>query len=99
VRSLAESGERPCGTFGIPLAKTTLSHHFKVLREAGIISIRVEGTQRMNSLRRTDLESRFPGLLSAVLNAQEAAPAPTNVAATSHAATGGLREPELAVSH
>ncbi len=71
VQALSESGERPCGTFGLALAKTTLSHHFKVLREAGIIAIRTEGTYRWNSLRRADLEARFPGLLNAVLTASE----------------------------
>ncbi len=71
VQALSECGERPCGTFGLALAKTTLSHHFKVLREAGIIAIRAEGTYRWNSLRRADLEARFPGLLNAVLAASE----------------------------
>ncbi len=71
VRALAQSSERACRTFCTPLAKTTLSHHFKTLREAGIIAIRAEGTQRLNSLRRADLEARFPGLLDAVLVASE----------------------------
>jgi len=73
VQLLAESSDRPCGTFGIPLAKATISHHFKVLREAGVVSVRGEGTQRLNSLRRDDLESRFPGLLDAVLRATDTA--------------------------
>ncbi len=74
VRLIAQSGERPCGTFGLSVAKTTLSHHLKTLREAGVIAIRAEGTQRFNSLRRDDLDYRFPGLLSAVLDAAESEP-------------------------
>jgi DNA-binding transcriptional ArsR family regulator len=56
-----------CGTFGLDVSKSTLTHHFRVLREAGVIEQRIEGTSKLNSLRRDDLESRFPGLLDAVL--------------------------------
>ncbi|WP_243317253.1 ArsR/SmtB family transcription factor [Geothrix paludis] len=69
VRRLAADGERACGTFGLSATKATLSHHFKVLREAGLIQTRVEGVHRYNSLRKQDLEARFPGLLKAVLKA------------------------------
>ena len=69
VRRLAADGERACGTFGLSTTKATLSHHFKVLREAGLIQTRVEGVHRYNSLRKQDLEARFPGLLKAVLKA------------------------------
>ncbi|HLZ68639.1 MAG TPA: metalloregulator ArsR/SmtB family transcription factor [Dehalococcoidia bacterium] len=58
---------RPCGELGIPIPKPTLSHHLKVLRQAGIVSVRVEGTTRLYALRRPDLEERFPGLLDSVL--------------------------------
>ena len=75
VQALAADGERACGTFALPLAKATLSHHLKVLREAGIVGVRQEGTQRLNSLRRADLDARFPGLLDAILGASAAAPA------------------------
>ncbi|MBD2099645.1 helix-turn-helix transcriptional regulator [Leptolyngbya sp. FACHB-261] len=72
VRALATGGEeQPCGSFGIPIAKSTLSHHFKVLREAGILHTRTEGREHLNSLRRQDLDARFPGLLDAVMQASE----------------------------
>jgi len=73
VRVLAAEGERTCGTFDLGLSKATRSHHFKVLREAGITHTRAEGTHRHVSLRRADLEARFPGLLDAVLNAMATA--------------------------
>jgi DNA-binding transcriptional ArsR family regulator len=69
VRILAEDPEpRACGTFGLEVSKSTATHHFRVLREAGIIEQRTEGTAKYNTLRRDDLEQRFPGLLEAVLN-------------------------------
>jgi DNA-binding transcriptional ArsR family regulator len=68
VRSLAEDpAPRACGTFGLSVSKSTLTHHFRVLREAGVIEQREEGTARLNSLRREELDERFPGLLNAVL--------------------------------
>ena len=68
VRELAaEPTPRRCGSFDLDVTKTTLTHHFRVLREAGVIDQRVEGTARLNSLRREDLDRRFPGLLDAVL--------------------------------
>jgi DNA-binding transcriptional ArsR family regulator len=68
VAELAEcGGERTCKSFDLPIVKSTCTHHFKVLREAGVIRQQVVGTKRVNSLRRDDLEARFPGLLDAVL--------------------------------
>src|SRR5579883_1260398 len=70
VKRLAEKGELPCcAALEVQVAKSTLSHHFKVLREAGVLYCRKEGTQHMNSLRRADLDDRFPGLLNTVLEA------------------------------
>jgi len=69
VSTLAEDPEpRRCGTFDLDVSKSTLTHHFRVLREAGVIEQRSDGTAKFNSLRRDDLEQRFPGLLDAVLN-------------------------------
>ena len=77
VRSLAAGDECTCGTFDLGLSKATLSHHFRVLREAGVVRTRPDGRKRMLSLRDDDLAERFPGLLEAVLAAdwEPAAPA------------------------
>ena len=72
VRELAQRRETCCGGLGVPMPKSSVSYHFKVLREAGVTRTRVEGTQRFISLRRDDLEMRFPGLLDAVLRAAQA---------------------------
>jgi DNA-binding transcriptional ArsR family regulator len=64
----AES-EYTCGAFDVPVTKSTCTHHFKVLREAGVIRQRHEGTTRLNTLRREDLDARFPGLLETILQA------------------------------
>ena len=68
VAGLARGDDpRTCGSFELPVTKSTCTHHFKVLREAGVISQRQEGTARLNELRRADLDARFPGLLDRVL--------------------------------
>jgi DNA-binding transcriptional ArsR family regulator len=70
VRGLSEVAEgRSCGSFDVPVTKSTCTHHFKVLREAGVIEQRQEGTRRVNTLREEDLEARFPGLLGTILQA------------------------------
>ncbi len=71
VRALAAQGERTCGMFDLGISKATRSHHFKVLREAGLTHTRSEGTHRHISLRRDDVDGRFPGLLEAVLTAAD----------------------------
>ena len=67
VELLAAQDEQACGTLDLPLAKPSMSYHIKVLREAGIVRQRVEGTQRINCLRRQELDARFPGLLDTLL--------------------------------
>ena len=69
VVGLANGAARPCGSFNLPVTKSTCTHHFRVLREAGVIRQRLEGTTRLNSLRRDDLDGCFPGLLDSVLRA------------------------------
>jgi DNA-binding transcriptional ArsR family regulator len=63
--------ERRCGSFEHAVTKSTMTHHFKVLREAGLIRQRQEATLRLTSLRREDLDARFPGLLERILEAAE----------------------------
>lgn len=65
VRQLlaAQGLEKACGTFRYDVTKATFSHHLKILREAGITLSRQEGTRKMTSLRRAELDRRFPGLL------------------------------------
>jgi DNA-binding transcriptional ArsR family regulator len=66
VRTLRTEPERPCGTFPVRVAPSTLSHHFRVLREAGVIRQREDGNRRWTTLRLVDLDTRFPGLIDAV---------------------------------
>ena len=74
VRSLfcAQHGSLSCKQVELPVSKATASHHFKVLREAGVIAQHDEGTRRISNLRSDDLERRFPGLLDSVLRAAQA---------------------------
>ena len=71
VRALAatEGESRACGSFGLAVTKSTASHHFRVLRDAGVIRQHDEGRRRMTELRRADLDVRFPGLLDSILAA------------------------------
>jgi DNA-binding transcriptional ArsR family regulator len=71
IQRLAQDGELTCGAFGIDAPKSTLSHHFKVLREGGVIRTRKEGAHRIVSLRMEDLNARFPSLIRAILLAQK----------------------------
>jgi DNA-binding transcriptional ArsR family regulator len=75
VSQLSDGAEWTCGSLEVPVAKSTCSHHFRVLREAGVVSQRVEGKCRFNRLRTAELEARFPGLLDAVLRAHRPAAA------------------------
>jgi DNA-binding transcriptional ArsR family regulator len=68
VAALATADSEPtCSSFDVPVTKSTCTHHFRVLREAGVIHQRQEGAARRNALRREDLEARFPRLLETVL--------------------------------
>jgi DNA-binding transcriptional ArsR family regulator len=65
---LSEVPEVPCGRIEVGVSKSTLTHHLKVLRDAGLTRTRCEGVQRLVSLRRDDIEERFPGLLDLVMS-------------------------------
>lgn len=71
VRELAASeGAMPCGSIAVGVTKSTMTHHYRVLREAGAVRQERVGTAKLTSLRREDLEARFPGLLEAILAAE-----------------------------
>jgi DNA-binding transcriptional ArsR family regulator len=68
VRCLAER-RRPltCGEITLDRPKSSMSHHFKILRQAGVIETRVEGKEHLNTLRVAELDKRFPGLMRSLL--------------------------------
>lgn len=71
VRELANAPAEglACGVIPLPVTKSTRTHHLRILREAGVISMRAEGTRRIARLRRDDLDALYPGLLDGVLGA------------------------------
>ena len=74
VRALAAEPvgtARTCSSFELPVSKATVTHHFRALREAGLIRQVSRGNSRMATLRRDDLEQQFPGLLSLVAAERE----------------------------
>ncbi|MEH2286375.1 ArsR/SmtB family transcription factor [Nostoc sp.] len=85
VRLLATEGEQCCAKFDFAIAKSTMSNHFKILRESGIVLTRKEGTHHINILRREDLEVLFPGFLDVVLKAAQ--PLPIEPASTKQTAS------------
>ncbi|MER7007052.1 helix-turn-helix transcriptional regulator [Dactylosporangium sp. NPDC000555] len=67
VRTLIALGsEQSCNSLGEAMAKSTFSHHLKVLRESGVTRTRVAGTHRYVTVRSEELNRRFPGLLDLV---------------------------------
>lgn len=66
---LSDGQERQWGELDAPVSKSTLSHHMKTLRSAGITRTRDEGTRCYVHLRADDLDARFPGLLTSLLKA------------------------------
>lgn len=67
VQRLAEVDAASCGELDGGRPKSSMSHHFRVLRDAGLVCTKSVGTTHMNSLRRAELDERFPGLLTAIL--------------------------------
>jgi len=61
-----EEFDHPCGWFGLDRPKSSLTHHFRALREAGVIRQRQYGLERRSHVRTEDLDARFPGLLDLV---------------------------------
>jgi DNA-binding transcriptional ArsR family regulator len=73
VRYVAQHGESWCTQVmqeaGLAMSKSTFSHHLRILREAGIVTKRIAGAKGYASLRKADLDSRFPGLMDAIIDA------------------------------
>ena len=68
VRCLARKRQpMTCGELMLNRPKSSMSHHFKILRDAGIVRTVIEGTEHMNSLRLAELEKKFPKVLRAIL--------------------------------
>jgi DNA-binding transcriptional ArsR family regulator len=59
-----------CGSLDLQISKSTRTHHIRTLREAGVIHVRAEGTSRISTLRRDDMDALYPGLLDGVLAAE-----------------------------
>ncbi|WP_046778020.1 ArsR/SmtB family transcription factor [Streptomyces yangpuensis] len=68
----ASADDLACSHFDLPVTKSTTTHHFRVLRESGVVRQAYRGTTKLNALRRDDLEALFPGLLDSVLTAAAA---------------------------
>jgi len=83
VQALAGcEGELYCGAIDLPVTKATMTHHFRTLKFAGLISGRMEGTRKYLRLRKEEVDAVYPGLLDSVLNgARASAPAATAEAA------------------
>lgn len=75
VRRLASVPEASCGELDGGRPKSSMSHHFRVLRDAGLVRTQSVGTTHMNALRKAEVDQRFPGLLDAVLGAALDTPA------------------------
>lgn len=71
LRQLAR-GACACGAIHTGVTKSTMTHHWRVLREAGVITQTPIGREIRICLRRDDLEARFPGLLAVTVDAVEA---------------------------
>lgn len=69
VKKLSSVPAMTCGELCLGRPKSSMSHHFKILRNSGIVESRVEGKEFYNSLRLQDLEKKFPGLLRSILKA------------------------------
>jgi DNA-binding transcriptional ArsR family regulator len=71
LQRLVDGDWHSCGleNWGLDLQKSTISHHLRTMREAGLVEFRMRGRNKDTRLRRDVVESRFPGLLDGVLGA------------------------------
>ena len=71
VRALADAPNGiACGEIDLPVTASTRAHHLRILREAGVLTTHTEGTRRISTLRREDLDALYPGLIDGVLAAK-----------------------------
>jgi DNA-binding transcriptional ArsR family regulator len=74
VRYVARQGESCCADViqeaGLGITKSTFSHHLRILREAGVLTKRIQGTRGYTQLRKDDLDQRFPGLMDSIIAAE-----------------------------
>jgi DNA-binding transcriptional ArsR family regulator len=72
VRFVARNGESWCTQVmqeaGLAMTKSTFSHHLRILREAGVLTKRIQGTKGYTRLRKDDLDRRFPGLMDSIID-------------------------------
>ncbi len=72
IRALADAPEGiACGEILLPVTASTRAHHLRILREAGVLTTHTEGTRRISTLRREDLDTLYPGLLTGILAARQ----------------------------
>ncbi|MFE7515412.1 ArsR/SmtB family transcription factor [Streptomyces sp. NPDC057540] len=73
VRELAAQPDwtLSCSNFDVPVGRAAKSHHFTVLRGAGLVEQRDQGPKRLNRLRREEFDARFPGLLDLTLRSDD----------------------------
>ena len=74
VRMLAAEKNLSCSALCLGRPKSSMSHHFKIMIEAGLLRVDVAGSTHRNNLRLDDLEKRFPGLMPSVLRVGESNP-------------------------
>jgi DNA-binding transcriptional ArsR family regulator len=91
--AVEDEPEQRCSAFGHLGSKTNLTYHFARLRAAGITHARAEGTSRFISLRRADLDSRFPGLLDTVITAARGGKPTAKLRESRHSARRSRRRP------
>lgn len=72
LAGLPDGEQAPCSAIDLAVTKSTTTHHFRVLRECGLIQQAYRGTAKMTAIRRRDLDTLFPGLLDALLAADAA---------------------------
>ena len=68
VRTIAlEKRPMTCGELNAERPKSSMSHHFKILRDSGLLRTEIDGKEHLNSLRTNEVEAKFPGVMKAIL--------------------------------